>query len=110
MIQVTQSVLLIQSFTCTVLDAPKIPQMTRHQGVRPKVQCAFSMDGARYKDTEKQNSVKVGFMPPYSASIPQSVSHDKLQYVCMHESQDLWTPSPTAGWVQAKRTRHITYS
>jgi hypothetical protein len=30
------------------LDAPKITQMTPNQGVRPKVQCAFSMDVARY--------------------------------------------------------------
>jgi hypothetical protein len=38
------------------LDAPKIPQMTQNQGVRPKVQCTVSMDVARYNDTEKQNS------------------------------------------------------
>jgi hypothetical protein len=38
------------------LGTPKIPKMTRNQGVHPMVQCAFSMNVTRYNDTEKQNS------------------------------------------------------
>jgi hypothetical protein len=49
-----------QVVNCTVFSGPlgalKKPKMTQNQGVRPKVQCTFSMDEARYNDTEKQNS------------------------------------------------------